>query len=393
MLIISAVRQEKVQSGKNCIAVSFSFTTAKKIIFGSGCLRDIGREAAALGSRPLLVTGRSFLHKTGRMDEIRGYLREHGLQVVIFDQAPPEPHLDAVEEGMAECRAHDCDLVIGIGGGSAIDVGKAIASLVRAPRPIHEYFHGREVEKKGLPFIAVPTTAGSGAEATANAVLTDAEHQVKGSIRSPHMLADVALVDPDLTLSLPPEVTAYSGMDALCQAIESHVSRTSTPLTDALSGDAAVRLIRNLPQAYEKGDDLSARTEVALGSLMGAIAFSNSRLGLVHGMAHPVGIATGLPHGLICGLLLPPVIRFNMQVSDAKYSVLARNAGLGSAVTLIAEVERLNELMGLNDRLPEIRTSEDLRHEVATKSLTAGSSSFNPRPASVEDIEGILASL
>ena len=373
--------------------MDFSFGTARKIIFGSGRLRDIGKEAAALGSRVLLVTGKGFLRKTGRMEEIKGYLEEQGLKVAIFDDVPPEPHLDAVEEGIAECRKHDCDLVIAVGGGSALDVGKAIASLVHAPRTIDEYFHGREVEKKGLPFIAVPTTAGSGAEVTTNAVFTDAQHNVKGSIRSPHMLADVALVDPDLTLSLPPQVTAYSGMDALCQAIESYVSRTSTPLTDALSGDAAVRLIRNLPPAYENGDDLNARTEVALGSLMGGIAFSNSRLGLVHGMAHPVGIATGLPHGLICGLLLPLVMRFNMQVADAKYAVLARKAGLGSAVKLIAEIERLNSLMGLNDRLPEMRLSEDRRREVATQSVTAGSSSFNPRPATVDDVERILASL
>lgn len=385
--------QGKTHSSGNNTAVNFSFGTAGRIVFGSGRIRDIGKEAAALGSRVLLVTGRSFLRKTGRLGEIKGYLEDQGLEVGVFDAAPPEPDLDSVEQGMAACRAHDCDLVIAIGGGSAIDVGKAIASLVNAPNTIHEYFHGREVEKKGLPFIAIPTTAGSGAEVTANAVLTDADHHVKGSIRSRYMLADVALVDPDLTLSLPPRVTAYSGMDALCQAIESYVSRTSTPLTDALSGDAAVRLVLNLPLAYDKGDDLNARTEVALGSLMGGIAFSNSRLGLVHGMAHPVGMATGLPHGLICGLLLPLVMRFNMPVSVTKYSVLARNAGLGSAVKLVAEVERLNALMGLNDRLPEIRLSEERRREVATQSLTAGSTSFNPRPATVEDIEGILASL
>lgn len=386
-------RQGKTGDSGNNSAVDFSFSTPRKIVFGSGSLRDIGKEAAALGSRALLVTGKGFLRKTGRLDEIRGYLQAHGLEVAIFDQSPPEPHLDAVEEGMAECRAHGCDVVIAIGGGSAMDVGKAIASLVHAPGTIHEYFHGREIEKKGLPFIAVPTTAGSGAEVTTNAVLTDAEHHVKGSIRSPHMLADVALVDPDLTLSLPPQVIAYSGMDALCQAVESYVSRTSTPLTDALSGDAAVRLIRNLPHAYGKGDDLNARAEVALGSLMGGIAFSNSRLGLVHGMAHPVGMATGLPHGLICGLLLPPVMRFNMPVSEDKYSVLASRAGFADACALIAEVERLNSLMGLNDRLPDIRMSPDRRRELATQSLTAGSSSFNPRLATVEDIESILASL
>ena len=324
------------------------------------------------------------------MDEILGYLREQGLETTIFDQAPPEPDLQAVEQGMAECRAHDCDLVIAVGGGSAIDVGKTVAALMHAPGALHEYFHGREVEQKGLPFIAVPTTAGSGAEVTPNAVLTDPEHGVKASIRGYHMLADVALVDPELTLSLSPRTTAYSGMDALCQVIESFASRGSNPLTDALSGDAAVRLIRNLPIAYEKGDDLNARTEVALGSLMGGMAFSNSRLGLVHGMAHPLGIATGLPHGLICGLLLPLVMSFNMPVAEAKYSELATRAGVDN---LVSEIERLNSMMGLDARLPELRMGEDWIQKVAAQSVTAGSTSYNPRPVTAEDIEGILAFL
>lgn len=373
--------------------MDFSFLTVGKIIFGPGRIREIGAEAASLGSRALLVAGRGFLRRTGKLAEIERLLRDGSLDVVVFDGVPPEPSLEDVRSGIEVLRARDCDLVVAVGGGSALDVGKAIAGLAHAPASVSEYFMGREVEKKGLPFIAAATTAGSGAEVTPNAVLVDREAGVKASIRSPHLLADVAIVDPELTLTVPPNVTADSGMDALCQAIEAYVSRGANPLTDSLALDASVRLLISLPKAYAHGDDLSLRTEVALGSLMGGMAFSNARLGLAHGMAHSIGIATGLPHGLICGLLLPPVMRFNMPVSEAKYSGLARDAGLGGADELILGIERMNAEMGLSARLPELRVAREKWPAIVSQSVTTGSTKSNPRSVSEEDISRILGEL
>jgi len=381
--------------------IDFSFYTAGKIVFGPGRLREIGKHAAALGSRALLVTGKSFLRQTGRLAEIVRRLNEESIEVLVFEQAPPEPTLHVVERGIAEFRARECDIVVAVGGGSAIDVGKTIAALGNAPGAVREYFRGRELDQKGHSFAAVPTTAGSGAEVTPNAVLIDEEQGVKASIRSPHMLADLVIVDPELMLTLPPEITAHSGMDALCQAMEAFVSRGSTPLTDALAGGAAARLISSLLPVYRDGGNLGLRTEVALASLMSGIAFANARLGLAHGMAHPLGVITGLPHGLVCALLLPHVVRFNMPVSAAKYARLSRLAGISSAqaaddeagMELVGAIEGLNAEMRIEERRSELRISRGNWPTIIEQTLASGSTRSNPRSVTAADVEELLASL
>jgi alcohol dehydrogenase class IV len=381
--------------------MDFTFITVNRIIFGPGRFRDIGKEASALGTRVFLVTGRSFLKKAGRFAEIGQLFTDVHMDVTVFDAVPPEPSLAVVEAGIKELKAHACDVVVAVGGGSALDVGKAIAGLAPAPGTVSEYFHGRAVEGKGLPFIAVPTTAGSGAEVTPNAVLTDEERGIKASIRSAYLMADVAIVDPELMLTCPPHVTAFSGMDALCQAVEAYVSRGATPLTDSLAADSAVRLIKNLPLAHRDGGDLHSRTEVALGSLMGAMAFTNARLGLVHGLAHPLGVLTGLPHGLICGLLLPMVMRFNLPTSAPKYAHIAREAGVvepwasddAAASSLIAEIEGLNARMGLDPHRPKLHIPKDKWPEVTAQTLLSGSTKSNPREATAWDLQQMLDTL
>ena len=378
--------------------MGFSIHTVGKIIFGAGCLREFGGEIGALGSQVLLVTGKDFLRRTGQLAAIEKQLREQSLSVTVFDEVPREPSLEVVERGIIELQTHECDVVAAVGGGSAIDAGKAIAALAGAPGTLHEYFRGRELEQKGRPFIALPTTAGSGAEVTPNAVLVDEEQKVKASIRSAYMLADVAIVDPELTLTLPGEITAHSGMDALCQAVEAFVSRGANPVTDALAEDSAVRLMHNLPLAYRDGKDLAARTEVALGSLMGAMAFTNARLGLAHSMAHPLGVVTGLPHGLICALLLPAVVRFNAPVSAAKYARLARSARIADAGTpdddavrqLAAAIERLNAEMGIEARRDELRISRQEWTRIVSQTVASGSARSNPRSVNARDVEQIL---
>ncbi len=351
-----------------------------------------------LGTRALLVSGGGSLRRAGRLAEVVDSLRSSGVFVCAFDGVPAEPALSLVDRGISVVAENHCDVVIAIGGGSAMDVGKAVAGLAQASGSTSEYFDGRVVEKKGLPFIAIPTTSGSGAEVTPNAVLTDEGRGVKASIRSWHLLADVAIVDPELTLSCSPETTAFSGMDALCQALEALVSKGATPLTNSLSRDAAVGLLRHLPGAYAHGDDLGARTEVALGSLMGAMAFSNSRLGLVHGLAHPLGVLTGLPHGLICGLFLPPVMRFNAHTSAGAYAEVARQAGMTSAndsddhaaAMLIRRIERLNSDMGLNPYRERIAVPTSALRSFVEQTLASGSTKSNPRVVAEPDILQIL---
>ena len=219
-----------------------------------------------------------------------------------------------MNQGIKIARKKKSDVVIGLGGGSAMDAAKAIASLARQSGTIWEYHSGKKIEKEGLPFVAIPTTAWTGAEITNNSVLTDRKVSLKKSIRSPYMIARVALVDPDLTLFLPSQVTAYTGMDAFTQALESYVTRTSNPITDTLALQAIEIIFQNLPQAVANGKDAETRGKMALGSLLSAMAFSNSGLGAVHGLAHPIGARFGVPHGLACAILLPHVIGFN-QIS------------------------------------------------------------------------------
>jgi alcohol dehydrogenase class IV len=381
--------------------MDFTLITVKRIIFGPGRFRDIGKEASGLGTRVFLVTGRSFLKKAGRFAEIEQLFTDAHMDVTVFDSVPPEPSLAVVEAGIKELKAHACDVVVAVGGGSALDVGKAIAGLAHAPGSVSEYFQGRAIGAKGLPFIAIPTTAGSGAEVTPNAVLTDTECGIKASIRSAHLMADIAIVDPELMLTCPRDVTAFSGMDALCQAVEAYVSRGATPLTDSLAADSAVRLIKNLPLAHQDGSDLHLRAEVALGSLMGAMAFTNARLGLVHGLAHPIGVLTGLPHGLICGLLLPIVMRFNLPTSTPKYAHVAREGEVAdpfgsdedAAESLIAEVESLNSRMGLDAHRPKLHIPKHKWPDVTAQALSSGSTKSNPREATARDLQQMLDTL
>ncbi|MDH7482436.1 MAG: iron-containing alcohol dehydrogenase [Armatimonadota bacterium] len=380
--------------------MNLTFQTAKKIIFGAGCIRDIGTEAASLGKNAFLITGKTFLRRTGWLDKVLKLLAESKIKVNIFEHVPPEPTISNAQWALDSFKQSTSDIVIGIGGGSALDVAKTVAVIGRQPGTIYEYFHGREVEQKGTPFIAIPTTAGSGSEVTPNSVLIDETERIKASIRTPLMLPDVAIVDPEFTLSLSKESTAYSGMDALSQAIEAYVSKGANPITDALAKSAAVRLLTNLPKAYHNGTDIEARTEVALGSLMGGIAFANARLGLVHGLAHPIGVITGLAHGLICALLLPFVMRFNLETSTIKYAELARAAGISSnsddnkaAEALINHLERLNSEMDIEKQLTKLVLDRHYWPQIISQTLASGSAKSNPRQATAESVEQILETI
>lgn len=380
--------------------MNLTFQTAKKIIFGAGCIRDIGTEAASLGKNAFLITGKTFLRRTGWLDKVLNFLAESKIKVNIFEQVPPEPTISNAQWALDSFKQSTSDIVIGIGGGSALDVAKTVAVIGRQPGTIYEYFHGREVEQKGTPFIAIPTTAGSGSEVTPNSVLIDETERIKASIRTPLMLPDVAIVDPEFTLSLSKESTAYSGMDALSQAIEAYVSKGANPITDALAKSAAVRLLTNLPKAYHNGTDIEARTEVALGSLMGGIAFANARLGLVHGLAHPIGVITGLAHGLICALLLPFVMRFNLETSTIKYADLARAAGISNnsddnkaAEALVNHLERLNSEMDIEKQLTKLVLDRHYWPQIISQTLASGSAKSNPRQATAESVEQILETI
>ncbi len=289
----------------------FEFATSTRIVFGVGTLGEAAPAARSFGKRALLVLGKS----VARAERLLEQLQAEGVNVSLF-HVSGEPTIEAVTAGVAQARADGCDLVIGLGGGSALDAGKAIAALLTNPGDIYDYLevvgHGKALVNASAPFIAIPTTSGTGSEVTRNAVLTDSSHNAKISMRSASMLPWLAIVDPALTYRLPPEVTAGSGMDALTQLIEPFLSSAANPVSDLFCRDGLARGAKALRQAYENNDH-AARAEMALTSLLGGLALSNARLGAVHAFAGAIGGMFNAPHGALCARLLPPVLDANLK--------------------------------------------------------------------------------
>ena len=283
----------------------FEFATATRVIFGAGAAAELPAAAAEMGSKALLVTG---LPPEKTIDL-------GGLGFVTFPSAG-EPTVEQVREAVQLLRNECCDVVIGVGGGSAIDAGKAVAALAPNSGEPLDYLEvvgkGETLRNSPLPFIAVPTTAGTGAEVTRNAVLASTEHSVKASLRSPLMLPRLAIVDPELTYDLPAALTATTGLDALTQLIEPFVSVRSNPMTDAVCLEGMRRAARSLARACADGTDRQAREDMSLASLFGGMALANAGLGAVHGFAAPIGGAFQAPHGAVCACLLPHVMETNI---------------------------------------------------------------------------------
>lgn len=292
--------------------MSFEFTTAGRIVFGPGCAGRIGKEAAAFGRRVFVLTG----SRIDRWEFLWNDLRAEGLVWERF-AVTSEPTLEIVAAAVHQAGMAGAEVVIGIGGGSVMDAAKAVAAKLPNPGDFLDYLEvigqGRPLANPSLPCIAVPTTAGTGAEVTRNAVLRSVRHGVKISLRSPGMLPQRAIVDPELTLDLPPEVTAATGLDALTQLQEAFVNRKANPLTDALCREGLRRAARSLATAFSRGGDRGAREDMALASLFGGLALANAGLGAVHGFAGPLGGMVPAPHGQICGALLPGVMGANIR--------------------------------------------------------------------------------
>ena len=292
--------------------MKFEFATATRIVFGAGAVNDAGAIAGDFGRRALVVTGRDLR----RAERMLISLQSAGVSAVTFPVAG-EPELTTVERGVKLARSERCELVIGFGGGSAIDAGKAIAAMLTNGGEPLDYVEiigrGQTLAKPSAPFIAIPTTAGTGAEVTRNAVLASPEHKLKVSLRSPLMLAKVALVDPELTCDLPPALTAGTGLDALTQLIEPFVCNRANPMTDGLCVEGLRRAARSLRVAFSQGRDKDAREDMAVASLFGGLALANAGLGAVHGFAGPIGGGFSAPHGAICAALLPHVMAMNLR--------------------------------------------------------------------------------
>lgn len=312
----------------------FEFATSPRIVFGVGTLSEAAPAARSFGRRALLVVGKS----TARAEKLLEQLQTENISVSLL-HISGEPTIEMVMAGVEQARSESCEMVIGLGGGSALDAGKAIAALLTNPGDIYDYLevvgHGKALVNAPTAYIAIPTTSGTGSEVTRNAVLTDTSHNAKISLRSASMLPRLAIVDPALTYGLPPEVTAGSGMDALTQLIEPFLSNAANPLTDSFCRDGLVRGAQSLQRAYED-DDPAARAEMALASLLGGLALSNARLGAVHAFAGTIGGMFNAPHGALCARLLPVVMDVNLKAlreREPQSPALMRFTELGQILT------------------------------------------------------------
>ncbi|MGD9133854.1 MAG: iron-containing alcohol dehydrogenase [Desulfobacterales bacterium] len=324
----------------------FQFSTANQIVFGPGTVNHVASLAAEKGSRPLVLTGRSPERASALMNE----LTSEGLEITRYPVAG-EPTVDTALAAVGSARRAECDLVIGIGGGSVIDTGKVVAALITNSGRLADYLEvigrARPLVHPSAPYIAIPTTAGTGSEVTRNAVLGSPQHRVKVSMRSPFMLPDLAVIDPDLTLSLPSAITAVTGLDAFTQLMEAFVSNQSNALTDGICREGLHRVAHSLQQAYEDGSNRSARENMCLASLFSGMALANAKLGAVHGIAGPLGGMISAAHGAICAALLPAVMDINIRA-------------LNKRATDSPGLERYNELARILTRSAKARAKDGI---------------------------------
>ncbi|HSR04190.1 MAG TPA: iron-containing alcohol dehydrogenase [Proteiniclasticum sp.] len=295
----------------------FEFQTSDRILFEREGIKNIGKLAKSFGGKVLLVTG----GRSEVADKISNLLKAEGIESVNF-KVVEEPSLKSTKIGLDHAREEKCDMVIACGGGSVIDSGKIIAAMMNNEGEILSYLEvigeGKSLTNPSAPCIVIPTTAGTGAEVTKNAVISSEEHKIKVSLRSPYMYPDLVLLDPTLTLSMPKGVTASTGLDALTQVIEPFVSHLANPVTDAFCRDGMRLASHALRRAYDHGDDLEAREEMLLASLFGGIALANAKLGVVHGFAGVIGGMYGIPHGIVCAGLLPYSIETNVRALEER---------------------------------------------------------------------------
>lgn len=297
--------------------MQFEFATANRIIFGNGTSTRIGELAAEHGTRVFLVTGLAE-NITQRWSSLLG---EASLSVMVYP-VNGEPTIESIQKGVDTARQFKPEVVIGFGGGSTLDSAKAIASLITSPSQVTDYLEvigkGISLTRKSIPVIAIPTTAGTGSEVTQNAVIGAPEHGVKVSLRSPFLLPSLAIIDPELSYSMPPDLTASTGLDAITQLIEPFLCNTPNPITDGYCREGISRSARALFRAYKNGQDSEARQDMSLASLLSGMALANARLGAVHGFAGVLGGMLPIPHSIICACLLPIVMEVNLRALNAR---------------------------------------------------------------------------
>jgi alcohol dehydrogenase len=367
-----------------------SFNIPSSVIIGGGASAELLPQLRRLGAKRVLVVTDAFMVKSGVVERLLAPLQESGMEVAVFDGVQPDPTVQNVRDGLALYRSSGAEAVVAIGGGSPLDAGKAISILTTNPEPLADYMGYHKIPKAGAPLLAIPTTAGTGSEVTKVAVITDTERDVKMMILDQHLLPVVALVDYELTLSMPAPLTAHVGVDTLTHGIEAYVSRKASEMTDPIALSCIRLAATHLVKAWEEPGNLAAREGMMLSATQGGMAFANSSVCLVHGMSRPLGLLFHIPHGLSNAMLLPAVTRFSLVGAEARYATVARTMGLcaanasdASAVAFLVEgLEKLNarlEVPRIRDfKGATLKVFEAALEKMASDALASGSPANNP---------------
>lgn len=380
------------------VTIPFDFELPTRIVYE---VRAAGRLPEILGSlglqKPMVVSD-SGVRRTGLLDRVAGVLQSGGVSFDIFEDIEPNPKDYNVARGADKARECGCDGIVAVGGGSPIDCAKAISVVATHGGKVGDYAGPAKITRKVLPIVAVPTTAGTGSEVTFGAVITDTKRGFKFTVKGPQIAPKVALLDPELTLSMPPGLTAATGMDALTHAIEAFTAKGAQPLSDAMALYAVELIWQHLRTAVGHGADLGARAGMMLGSLLAGIAFSHSDVGAVHCLAEALGGKYDIPHGVCNAVLLPPMMRYNQAQCQIRYARIARAMGLDwqdpeqGAWKAVEAVDTLARDVGLPEFTSFGVDPEDFA-EIAVNSAENGSNGSNPRPMSPLDYETVLKSL
>lgn len=377
--------------------MSTTFSIPPTIITGAGSTETVGEQATRLGATNALIVTDPGILKIGYADQISKNLHNAGITSTIFSDVTPDPTLQNVTDGLNQYLAENCDVIVSIGGGSAIDCGKGISIKLTNNGEFVDYMGVDKIPNQGAPLIAIPTTAGTGSEVTKVTVITDTNRNVKMMLSSACLLASVAIVDPLLSLTTPPHLTAAVGVDALTHAIEAYISKRAQPITDALALKAIRLISGSLRQAWSDGENISARTDMMLGATIAGMAFSNSSVALVHGMSRPIGAYFHIHHGLSNSVLLLDVMEFSVVGAPQRFADIAEAMGeqieglspMKQADAAITAVERLVKDIDM-PRLGQIGIEEEKFDEVveqmAADAIASGSPANNPRQATQEEI-------
>lgn len=378
----------------------FRYEIPTAIEFGNGSIRLLAEHVKTLGGSKVLIVADPGVVQAGIAERLKAPLEEANIPYELFSDIEADPAIESVEQGTGIAKSTGCDLVVGVGGGSSLDTAKAIGLMLTNPGHIKDYVGINKVGIPAAPVIAVPTTAGTGSEMTIWSVLSDKKEKVKLSVGSIYNCPALALCDPELTMTLPPHITAATGMDALTHALESYVNKATQPISEGLSVQAMKMISNSLRLAVVQGENLEARYNMLQASLIAAMAFNSTRLGLAHALAIPLGAHFKIPHGVVNAILLPEVMQFNIIGNVAKFAEIAVIFGertehlteREAAERSVAAIRKLKLDVGITQTLSDYGLEEKHLDKIAEEAMTSGNVPVNPRKPSIEDLKNICRS-